>query len=195
METLTLSQEELVKPKVITSDSEEAQKLFNLLASAPDLSGSEEGMVLPPILPDTDDEAVRHYLRRRPFTNTTPLNGNPVDLIITAAKNDEPIQVPVRLIADADGFLSWEGRNAQKTRSTNTGYVTEPSYNVIKHYAMLPTEAPPIKEMKVYIQPDGKIFFRNIGDGSHRLAAAILKGNSTVPTYSLEVHYLDKPFI
>ncbi len=44
------------------------------------------------------------------------------------------------------------------------------SLNVIKHYASLATEVPPVTVMRVLIQPDGKILCDNGEGDSHRIA-------------------------
>jgi hypothetical protein len=41
--------------------------------------------------------------------------------------------------------------------------------------------------MAIYIQPDGLAYAQNIGDASHRIGAAILRGDETVKATELKI--------
>ena len=69
------------------------------------------------------------------------------------------------------------------------------SLNVNKLYAGTPSELPSVREMRMYIQPDKKVFFDNKSGDSHRIAAAILRGNKYIETNNLTVYQVDKNYL
>jgi hypothetical protein len=135
------------------------------------------------------DEVIQDNLRKRFFMGTKNIKQGQPTAVVKSADVTRPINVPTRLLVDAEGFMGWTGRppGVKKTISTNEGYQTLNSFDVIKKYAAMDTSPPPLKEMDMFVQPDGKIFFSSGGDGAHRTGAAVLKGESNIDTYSIRV--------
>ncbi len=171
------------KPAEVFAQAPEAQTILGRLYNAEPLTDEPE-------IPLSGLER----LRKKLFLATTNLKNGPPDVIVNASNHEEPIQVPLDLVVDAQGFVSWEGRGAKvnKTIMTDEGYKTLPSREVIELYASMGKNAPIIPAFDLFIQLDGKIFLANSNDGSHRLAAAILRGDKSVPTLSLRVRQLDE---
>lgn len=85
---------------------------------------------------------------------------------------DPPINIPVGMFVSAVGFESWEeGRNGSKGN--------EGSQDVIEDYAARETEIPPIDQIYGLVLPDGRLYF--VSANSHRTAAAIKKGQPSIP--------------
>ena len=100
------------------------------------------------------------------------------------------VRVPVANFIHAAGFESWQGRGGNvkfDQYSNNQG-----SRQTIARYARKSTPMPPINGAVAYAQPNGMVLFSGVGDGSHRLAAAHLRGDETIEVGgSLSVRQLD----
>ena len=131
-----------------------------------------------------DATAVRSYLEARKFVSHVDSELGRV--CITPAKAGELFEVPLSLVVGAADFDSWSG-SARTDKSWNSTYGNGEmtSLDVVKHYAALPTELPPVSEMRIIIQPDGKILCDNGEGDSHRIAAAILRGDKTLKVTNL----------
>lgn len=179
-------------PEVLSADSEEGKKILELVRDAPRLNPhDQEGSNGRGQLSDEE------FLGRKLFVRTHFLRNQPVDVVVKCPRPDEPISIPLDLVVDSEGFTSWQGRgaNVKKTVSTDEGYLEDLSFNIIRGYATRTSPAPALKTMEMYVQPNGVIFFSNISDGSHRIGAAILRGDQSIPTYNLRVRYLQEDFI
>jgi hypothetical protein len=194
--------EDLEKPqdriRVIDSDSPEAELLLTALRSEADMTQAETA----PFMNYKDnteeawqyvpDAAVRDYLESRLIVNSDymRLDGNRIS-IHTDEKNG-PFPVPTSLFISADGFESWAGRGEGVDQVWHSiyGAETTSSINVMKHYASLETEIPPVEKVKVFVQPDGHMFASNDAD-SHRIGAAILRGDAVVKAENVDFVMLD----
>lgn len=129
-------------------------------------------------------EEVIDYLSKKEFKqHTHPENG----AVILDSKEGEPFEVPLDLINNASGFDDWQGRKgSSKSWQSDFGSGNMASLDVIKHYAALPTELPPVGEIRVMISPDGKISCDNGSGDSHRISAAILRGETTIKANKLQ---------
>lgn len=191
----------------IEADAAEARQLINYLSAAIPV---QPELTLPAPFANyaentkeswqaIDETAVQEYLDDRifvPYSNS-PDNGAydqkfvpSIDLeegsVILNANKEKAFEVPLNLIVRAAGFDSWHGRNRHgKSWESAYGDGEMNSLDVIKHYAGLPTELPPVSEIRVMIQPDGRILCDNGEGDSHRIAAAILRGDKTIKTTSL----------
>jgi hypothetical protein len=139
------------------------------------------------------DEDVRSFLSAKAFLDVSRY-GNKTRSVTVEAKKDSPLEVPSDSIVYAEGFTSWQGQGEGRRRNANSEYGNEEmsSLDVIKHYAGLPTEIPPVGEIRAYIQPDGTVFCDNESGDSHRIAAALLRGQATVKAEKITFIPLDK---
>lgn len=147
-----------------------------------------------------DDEKVKQHLNNRIFYDTSSLNrrsGDQPRVIIKAAK-DQPLEVPLDIVIHAAGFDSWQGRQGAHSGKDVAGEFAKhydrkiDSLDVIKHYAALPSELPAVSELNLYVQPNGVIFADNGEGDSHRIAAAILRGQPTIKTDSIKIRNIDE---
>jgi hypothetical protein len=152
-----------------------------------------------------EDRKIRDYLLDKTFIDDTVLSSLEQDdsECITTVRNQlsathKHFEVPTKLIVSAVGFGSWLGRD---DRFGNQGmgekefslpdFATTATHSLslhaIKAYASHNSELPPVEEMAIYIQPDGLAYAQNIGDASHRIGAAILRGDETVKATELKI--------
>ncbi|HZP55765.1 MAG TPA: hypothetical protein VFB03_03275 [Candidatus Saccharimonadales bacterium] len=188
------------EPEVVTTDTLEAQDLLSRIATADPLNADWERMrsnLSGFLMRDWEfesDNTVRQLLELRNFVNTQFLNRGRADVVISVADASQPIDIPTDLVMGTQGFDSWAGRAPRHLKDTKFKDGTSaniPSIKAIKHYASRTTPMPPIKEMDMFIQPDGQIFFSSTNDGEHRLASAILRGDPNIKTYSIRVRHLN----
>lgn len=131
----------------------------------------------------SNDEIV-HFLEEYTFTDRVAAEHGAVTI---NAPEAEPFEIPLSLITHAAGFDSWKGRHdATKSWNSAFGGGTMASLDVIKHYAGLPTELPPVSEVRVVIGRNGALVCDNGSGDSHRIAAAILRGDATIKANSLK---------
>jgi hypothetical protein len=105
------------------------------------------------------------YLNKKLFFETRKIDYDDMTEIFEIDKKyDEPgIKIPLDLVVCAAGFENWKGRDKSvgKSWSSEYGYGETKSNEVIKHYAGLPTKLPSVTAMRMFKQPDGKVFFDN----------------------------------
>lgn len=149
------------------------------------------------------DEVVREYLEARTFFDTYQARRNAEDTrsLVIDTDPETPLEIPLDLIVDATGFDSWLGREGYGSGKNVSGQYQEqydnqiPSLDVIKHYASLPSELPPVGTINLYIQPNGVIFGDNNSGDSHRIAAAILRGDTTIKADHVSIRCLDRNYL
>lgn len=181
--------------------------IYKTISTAPPLSNLDTSKAPFKDFASNNDEAWQHvpseqiekYLDSKLFFNKHNIEEEDKTFLfeIDKKRNEEPLTIPLDLVVYASGFKNWQGRDKYtlKDWSSKYGYGTTHSFTVIKHYAGLPTEIPPVSEMNMYIQPDKKVFFDN-GDGdSHRIAAAVLRGDTSIKAENLQVYQLSKNYI
>ena len=126
-----------------------------------------------------DSESLRDmdYSKRINFVN--PKDWSDVDA--------SPVRLPVGMFVGAVGIDHFiEGRDGLKSGS--------PSKKVIKSYAKRsPQEGPSLSSVDIYVTPSGEAFAYVHGDGSHRLAAAKMRGDKMITAYneSIDIFLLD----
>ncbi len=184
--------------------SKEAQAVYHMLQEAPKIQPTNKDIApFKDYINNTDEvwqyipeQDIKNYLNSRVFFDTTSIHSHqatPNTLAIRAEKAAE-FEIPIDLIVYAQGFDSWEGRHGSG-KSVNSKYSSlynrnAKSLDVIKHYASLQSELPPVDEIRVFVQPDGTIFCDNGSGDSHRIGAAMLRGEKTVKAERLSVHVL-----
>ncbi len=152
------------------------------------------------------DEQIQDYLKNKIFFDTMDIKAQGLERIFEIKKSQEngPVKIPLNQVVCAAGFVDWRGRDPDHTKSfiskyfrlgRNKGSNEMSSLNVIKHYANLSTELPPVSQMNMYIQPDGKVFFDNAGGDSHRIAAAILRGQEFINAENVYVYKIDENYL
>lgn len=149
------------------------------------------------------NDEIEQYLESKFFFNTHTIDPEDVKEIITLRKESDgtPIKIPLDLVVCATGFDDWRGRSKQFNKSYTSPYTKNmannemSSLNVIKHYANLPSNLPSVSVMRMFIQPNGTIFFDNSGGDSHRIAAALLRGENTIDAETVVVCQLDKDYL
>ena len=137
------------------------------------------------------EAAIKDYLDSFHFINDKMrLEGNMV--LLRNDQHSDPFVIPTSLFASAPGFESWSGRDDANGKVWNSPYGSDvsSSIDVMRHYASLPTELPPLESINIYVQPDGRLFVADSG-GSHRTAAAFLRGDTTIKSKSVDFVMLD----
>lgn len=187
------------RTRTIDSDSPEAELLLAALHSEADMTQADTS----PFMSYKDntaetwqyvpDAAVRDYLESRLFVDLdrTHLEGNRINI-----RNDGksgPFAIPASLFVSASGFESWAGRRDGIDQPWHSMYGADSmrSIDVMKHYASLETEIPPVSEVNVFVQPDGHMFADNNED-SHRIGAAFLRGDTVVKAEKVNFVMLDR---
>jgi hypothetical protein len=151
-----------------------------------------------------DDKSIRDYLLAKVFLDDQTLSRLHLNNAksVTTITNDVSatsryFDVPTNLIVSAAGFGSWAGRDdslgnqgmGEIMSISLPGFLSTTkrslSLQAIKAYASYPTELPPVTEMAVYIQPNGLAYAGNGSGDSHRISAAILRGQQTVKATNL----------
>ncbi len=180
------SPEALDQPPIVLTNSPEGREIIDRIQHSPD--PIEDSQPVWDLRQSPRDEA-KNSLQKRFFLSTAQLKLGEPAAVVKSHDAAHPINVPTRLVVDAQSFMSWAGRGpgVNKTISTDEGYKTLPSLDVMRLYATKNTTPPPIKEMDMFIQPNGKVFFSSGKDGAHRTGAAILSGRQNIDAYSLRV--------
>lgn len=196
----------------VESDSIEARVIQELLSQAPCIQPTDGGTAPfanwgqnnPESWQYVPDSEVRSFLSKRRFIDTTTVQGaaQPNDMRIETGRGDQPLDVPLDLIAGLPSFDSWLGRGvAGSTEKKVSGPYAKyynrkaPSHELIKHYASLPSELPPVDTVRLFIQPDGTVFGDNAGSDTHRIAAAVLRGDTTIKANNLTIKCLEENII
>ncbi|HVV66597.1 MAG TPA: hypothetical protein VHB72_00805 [Candidatus Saccharimonadales bacterium] len=197
----------------LSLDSDVAQQAINLIRQAPAINPPDsEGAPFKNYANNTDaswhyvpEDIVRNFMNAKRFERThmigarTTEEKNHLSLDIVTQKG-QTMPFPTGLIVSAQGFGSWQGRgwrgqSGKRPQSKFDMPVSSSSHNTIKHYAALPTELPPVDELRVFVQPDGTVFADNGAGDSHRIAAAILRGQQDIQAKRLSINLLDDNYI
>lgn len=148
------------------------------------------------------DQQIRDYLDGKTFVSTSRAYSckTGYEMVISSKDiHDESTKTlfPLRTIVAAAGFESWQGRgkNGEADKSISSKHFgmreRTKSIEAIKHYASLPSALPAVDQVYVYIQPDGKVFADNGGGDSHRIAAAMLRGDNSIRANNVSVLLLE----
>ncbi len=194
--------------RVVSADSLEAQSLRDIIAGAPPVQpesakpapfsnfkeNSEEAWQLVP------DEAINDYLDEKIFRDPVRNRLPAADAarIKVEGSVQQPFEVPTHLLVGVQSFASWKGYDGGSGGKRVSGEYADhydrqsKSYDVIKHYAALPTELPPVDTIELFIQPNGMIFGDNGSGDSHRLAAAMLRGQATIRAHNITITPIEK---
>ena len=178
------------KSLVVDATEEEAQALLGILkaraavgdAKAPYANYKDTASNTKTVI---TTNMVTSYLRSKTFTNfICPADGG----VIVDSRQPGSFEVPLTLITSAAGFDNWTGSNSYGVKSwqTQEGVIRKGSLEAIQYYASLPTELPPVREIAVKIDRDGSVHCDNGEGDSHRIAAAVLRGQATVRANRLE---------
>lgn len=195
--------------KVVSVDDFEADAILNIVSSAPKIQPEASQKLAPfsdfrennqEVWQYVPDEAIDEYLDRRVFLaperirRLTPNNPK----IRIEGSPEKLIEVPLDIMVGAQSFDSWKGYDGGSGGKRISGKYAEhydrqvSSYDAIKHYASLPSDLPPINTVELFIQPDGQIFGDNGSGDSHRLAAAILRGDEKIKALNVTITPIDK---
>jgi hypothetical protein len=148
-----------------------------------------------------EDSAARQFLLNRPFIDDRAI-GSLDDLAVslTTIHNDTrssaTFEIPTDLMISAASFTSWLGRsdsqgvsgNGEKTialPSFSRSRGRTVSFQAIKAYASHPDDLPPVSQVSLYVQPNGLAYAGNGSGDSHRIGAAILRGEPTIKANGL----------
>lgn len=145
-------------------------------------------------------DEVEAYLNGKRFFNTGSIASRHLTRVfeVIAPTTSQFIKVPLDLVVNAKGFESWKGRNEGDKKSWYSrlyGGGNSKSIDVVQHYAGLSTDLPPVTAMLMFIQPDGKVFFDNCSGDSHRISAAILRGNEFIETSEVYAYMLSENYL
>lgn len=111
------------------------------------------------------------------------------DLAEGASPDEWSTALPVRLFVHAPDFVDWKRGRADKKNGKS-------SARVIRQYARQSADtAPPIQHVMVYVQPDGKVFSTLEGDGAHRLAAAMRRGDEQIRARDVVFAHLEQDYL
>lgn len=133
----------------------------------------------------SDDSKLKERLASQPFVSTETIN-DAVDPTVSQLEIylTDGFDVPTERVVSAERMESWLGRGNDGSGNKSAGeegIVT--SFDKIIHNAGRNTPIPSVEVMTMYVQPDGQTFYGLAGDGAHRTAAAILRGEPTVQVY------------
>lgn len=190
----------------LAPDSPEAEVVFKLLETAPKLQDiDKESAPFKDYAENTEETwkyvsegEISDYLAKRIFKDTDRIydKGAENNNLTIKANLGESFGIPLDLVVYAQGFDTWKGRSGSGKRISGAyGDLysgNQRSVDTIKHYASLPSELPSVDEMRIFVQPDGKIFCDNGSGDSHRIAAAMLRGESTVKARRVTVKRLNQ---
>ncbi len=109
-------------------------------------------------------------------------------------------EIPTDMMVNAAGFGSWLGRTGRDgTPGTGEKSIAiqgfgygDTSINAIKAYAGNPSTLPPVGMIYLYVQPNGIAFADNGGGDSHRIAAAMLRGDESIKAKTLSITLLSE---
>ena len=184
--------------RLIYADSPETKVLLDALQSEPGINPLNDQAPFVDYQSNTSEawkyvpnEAIKDYLDSFHFMNEKMrLDGDKLSL--KGDRAGDSFAIPLSLFVSAPTFTSWSGRNDANGKGWNSldGSGVASSMDVIKHYASLPTELPPLESINIYVQPDGRPFVAD-SDGSHRTAAAFLRGDTTIKAGSVNFVMLD----
>lgn len=190
---------------IISKDSLEAETILKAINNAPRLNPDNTSKApFKHSALNTDEswqhaphEQVMDYLSDKLFMDTYGLASSDTPAIQIRAEAGDYMEIPLDLIVNASGFGSWAGREGVGSGKDVSGKYKDAyehkikSIDVIKHYASLPSELPPVSEIRIYVQPDGTMFADNTSGDSHRIAAAILRGDKTIKAEWITIQTID----
>lgn len=147
------------------------------------------------------NEQIESYLEDRLFMKVRPgITG--LNKLLIESENGQPMELPLDLFVYAAGFDSWNGREGPGDIKKPGGDYSEfyeeaglSSQDLIKHYASLPSDIPAISKAVVYVQPDGTMFADNSNGDSHRIAAAILRGQESIGAHNITLVPIEENII
>jgi hypothetical protein len=192
-------------------DIRDEDDINEIIQSAPSLSTTSERAA--PFLEYTENnqeswkyvtpQEVEEYLSAKLFFDTSIIPRDSLKELAEVRANSphEGIKVPLDLVVNATGFEDWRGRpeGVEKQWSVKSGNErisgTMDSLNVIKMYAGTPSKLPAAGVMQMYIQPNRKVFFDNYNGDSHRIAAAILRGENDIEANCVIVYQIDTDYL
>lgn len=193
------------------NDVFDKEAVYQIIGNAPQLSSlSQQAAPFANFSENThelwqyvESDKVEEYLKSRLFFKTSNISSDSRTNVgeIHTGHAEEGIKVPLGLVVNASGFDDWRGRpqGNKKDWKIRCGEKqiggSMSSLNVMMMYAGTPTEIPPVDVMCMYIQPNGKVFFDNAGGDSHRIAAAILRGNEYIETKNLYIYQLNRDYL
>lgn len=129
------------------------------------------------------DQSEQRFVDEKTFTADIDYAAG--ELYILAGDEEDAIEIPTANLVSAASFASWEqGRPKHNSKHTegspeaNTSQEAD-SEQVMRQYALEPTEIPPLDEVWGVIHPDGSISYL-VKAGAHRAGAAKMKGQKTV---------------
>jgi hypothetical protein len=148
------------------------------------------------------NDEIENYLKSKLFFDTRNIDLNKVSKSFPIDNDlSKTTKIPLDLVVYASGFKDWTGRNNNfdktfQSKYSKYGESSEmSSLNIIKHYANLQSEIPPVGQMRMFVQPNGKVFFDNGPGDSHRIAAAILRGDETINANNIIVYKLEENYL
>jgi len=153
-----------------------------------------------------DSETTRQYLKAKPFIEDKVLGyvadtaKSRTSIYNYSNASNQGFEIPTRVMVGAAVFGSWLGRNDTAGREgmgekgiSLPGFSYDAksvSLSAIKAYASQRTELPPVAEVDLYVQPNGLAFAGNGSGDSHRIGAAILRGEKTIKATNLTTYLL-----
>lgn len=191
---------------LVGSHSVEAQRLLHLIQASPGVAPIDRTHAPLKDFAQNTEQAWQHvpadqvhdYLKSKRFTEPYDIRQEGQRKIQIEAA-DDPVDIPLDMLVNAEGFDSWEGRDGQRGAEKRVQSQYSSFYNaksksldVIKHYASLPTEIPPVSTISLFVQPNGVIFGDNDMGDSHRIAAALLRGDETIKANSVVIRAVDR---
>lgn len=152
-----------------------------------------------------DFDSAKAKLDALPFANRPSSQGRSKQKLQYAAPRGDHYQIPVDRIVGAGGFVngdmrypdSWAGRDSgygDKSAEDGESQSTERSLNVIIRYAQKgiydPSKSGPVNEVDVMYGSDGEVYYY-AGIDNHRIAAAKLRGDKTIPVGRITMYPKD----
>lgn len=106
------------------------------------------------------------------------------------------VSLPVANFISAPDFSDWETGRTDGYKYSPTGTCVKSS-KLIRKYARLPAETSPAINMAQAIrQPNGLVLYKLVGDGAHRLAAAMRRGDQYIQvTKGVDLYDSDEDYI
>ena len=151
---------------------------------------------------------VQQHLNGKPFLDTDTMysltrarkSSATLRRIESYGRPTRLFEIPTDMIVNAAGFGSWLGRtgrdgtpgNGEKSIAIPGFSYRDTSINAIKAYAGKPSELPPVGMIYLYVQANGVAFADNGGGDSHRIAAAMLRGNESIKAKTLSITLLSE---
>lgn len=182
--------------RLIKDDEPEARPLLFALEDALEHSQSKEHAPFadfkentPEVWKNVPNSAVKDYFADRLFVDPSKFAASGGSVVIKPSEGGT-LEVPSDIFVHLTALDSWmgrgrEGRAGKRFYSEYHQENIDPnrgtsSIEAIKHYASLPSELPPVTNVNIYVQPDGTLFADNGNGDSHRVAAAIVRGEKGI---------------